>query len=208
MHEAPDDLPVVWLNPAKMLQLQLEALVNSKAVGKLDYYQEGEFWVRIGIDGVPLWHSHVVAATLSICGELVDLPEHSPRRHAVVALFRGYDSVANLKSVLKHTKMDVALGGLNGLVVTVFLQRYTVHIFVEGDHMLVYKICGKDGPTSTNPDRSPCPYCDADAPECLNYNPEARPYTKAPSSLLQTVPIEQHAVDMAHGAVNVLYTVE
>ena len=74
--------------------------------------------------------------------------------------------------------------------------------------MLVYKICGKDGPSSTNPDCSPCPYCDADAPECLNYNPEARPYTKAPCSLPHTVPIQQHAVDMAQGAVHVLYTVE
>ena len=132
-----DDPPVVLLNPAKMLHLQLQALLNIKAVGKIYYYREGEPWVRIGMDRVPLWHWHVLTATLSICSELVHLREHSPRRHAAVALFPGYDSVVNLISVWKHIKINVALWGLNRqwyCCYSVLAKVHCAHIFRRRQH--------------------------------------------------------------------------
>ena len=71
------DRPVAWVTPGKTLDLQLQALINMDAIEELDFYRSGELWVRIGIDGVPWWHSHVVAITLSICGKLKIFPEHS-----------------------------------------------------------------------------------------------------------------------------------
>ena len=62
--------------------------------------------MRLGIDGVPLWKSHVVATTLSMCGDVHGYPEHSPKRHFVIGLFRGYDTIDGLRSVLEGIKLD------------------------------------------------------------------------------------------------------
>ena len=123
----------------------------------------------------------VLTCLLTLCGDLVDMPEHSPRCHAVVALFRGYDSVHNLKAVLqllKDMKLDESLGGINGRVVTVLQKHYLLRVFVEGDHILCYKMAGRDGPTSTTDDCYGCPWCDANAPKCLTYAAEPRMFTK------------------------------
>ena len=111
-------------------------------------YRSGELWVRIGIDGVPMWHSHV-ATTLSVRGKLKNYKEHTPQRHYVIALYRGYDSQETLTTILQHIKLDEALCKLNGKQMIVQRQHFKVRIFVEGDHMLRYKICGRDGPTTT-----------------------------------------------------------
>ena len=86
-------------------------------------------------------------------------------------------------------------------------QHFKVRIFVEGDHMLQYKICGRDGPTSTNEDRYPCPCCSETAPNVLSYDRPVSQLAKSPNSLLPSVPVEQNPPDCAHGVVNVLYTV-
>ena len=69
--------------------------------------------------------------------------------------------------------------------------------------MLLCKLRGRDGPTSMNEDRYPCPYCSATTPDVLAYSQLA----KSPNSPLPSI-MEQHQRDCAHGFVNVLYTVE
>ena len=175
----------------------------------MDTYRNGELWVRLGIDGVPLWKIHVVATTLSMCGDLHGYPEHSSKRHFVIRLFRGYDTIDGLRSVLEGIKLDTALAELDKQHINLPNgQTLRVRVFPMGDHMLQYKVSGRDGPTSTKPERHPCPYCDAPAPEVAMYAAAPRPYAKSSSALFQSTPVEQHATDVAHGVVNVTYTVE
>ena len=201
--------PVAWTSPILTLRLQLQALHNTQALGTMDTYRKGELWVRLGIDGVPLWKSHVVATTLSMCGDLHGYPEHSPKRHCVIGLFRGYDTIDGLHSVLEGIKLDTDLSKLDKQHINLPNgQTLRVRVFPTGDHMLQYKVCGRDGPTGTKPERHPCPCCDAPAREVATYAAAPRPYAKASSALFQSIPVEQHATDVAHGVVNVTYTVE
>ena len=197
---------VAWTSPLRTLDWQLQALTNVDAMDKLISYRSGEPWVRIGIDGVTFWHSHVVATTVSVCGKPKKYKEHTPQRHSVIALYCGYDSQETLKTIVEHIKLDEALRKLNGKQMTVQGQQSKVRIFMEGDHMLQYKICGRDGPTSTNEDRYACPYCSATAPNVLAYHRLVPRLAKSPNSLLPSVPVEHHPPDCAHGVVNVLYS--
>ena len=130
------DCPVAWTSPSRTLDLQLQALTNIDIIDKLDSYCSGELWVHIGIDGFPLWHSHVVATTLSVCGKQKNYKEHTPQRHSVIALHRGYGSHETLTTLLQHIKLDDALCKLNGKQMIVQRQHFKVRMFVEGDHML------------------------------------------------------------------------
>ena len=69
--------------------------------GQVDKYWLGELWVRVGMDGVPLWKSQVVSmgTNVSACGKMVNMGEHSPTRHFVCSIYRGNDSCETLCDV-------------------------------------------------------------------------------------------------------------
>ena len=55
--------PLAWCS-TKDLALAMVDACTAK-FKKVDPYQRKEIWLRVGIDGVPLWHSHVIS--VSIC---------------------------------------------------------------------------------------------------------------------------------------------
>ena len=201
-------LPVASCNLRDVLKLQLRALAAQSEWKTPDVYRPGELWIILGIDGVPLWKSHVVAGTLALTGTMKSFEAHSPARHFLAFLFRGYDSVVNVKAVFDALDLDNALNDINGTQVQIHgLGHYQTRVFPCGDHMISYKINGRDGPRSTRPERTPCTCCDAPAPEVLTYTAPERPYAKSPSAMFQCIPAEQHGIDCAHGMTNMLFGV-
>ena len=85
--------------------------------------------------------------------------------------------------------------------------NYVVRLFICGDHMLMYKLTGRDGPTSTRPERHPCPYCAAPAPDVLDYAAQVLAMSLGAEAMFVGIPAAQHAIDCSHGMVNVLYGV-
>lgn len=165
--------------------------------------------MRLGIDGVPLWHSNVLAMTMSCCSDLkedVHMPQHSPLRHFVFAIMRSMESKENLYALCVAMGLPAALKKLDGAVLIVEGTLYRIRVFICGDHMCMYKVCGRDGPGSRRHDKFPCPYCDANAPEVLSYLAPPRPFKKSPSACFTDISVLQHAIDCAHGCVNILYT--
>ena len=61
-------LPVASCNLRDVLKLQLRALAAQSEWKTPNVYRPGELWIILGIDGVPLWKSHVVAGTLALTG--------------------------------------------------------------------------------------------------------------------------------------------
>ena len=162
-----------------ILRLQPQALHNTQALGTIDTYRKGELWVWLGIDGVLLWKRHVVATTLCIYGDLHGYPQHSPKRHLVIGLIRGCDTIDGRRSVLECigwvTSLDTDLAKLDKQHINLPSgQMLLVRVFPTGDHMLQYKVCRRNGPTSTKPERHPCPCCDAPAPEVATENAATR----------------------------------
>ena len=82
-------------------------------------YRTGELWVRVGLDGVPLWKSHVVATTISPCGGMLNVGEHSPPRHFVCSIYRGYDSRETLRTILNHINLPADIRTMDGAVVQI-----------------------------------------------------------------------------------------
>ena len=127
----------------------------------VDAQQQGELWIRVGLDGVPLWKSHVVACTICPCSKLKTLPMHSPQWHFVFCLLRGTDSVGVVKDMLARCKIIEGVGKLNTRRVTIDGKQYVVRVFLCGEHMLMFQIAGRDPPSCTRRERRPCPYCDS-----------------------------------------------
>ena len=110
-------------------------------------------------------------------------PKPPPSPPPWLALFRGYDTLATLRAVIEHIKLNEGLGHLQAhKIVHWGGQVLRVCAFVQGDHMLQYKVCGRDGPASNNDNRQPCPCCDASAPEVLDYSTKPLPFAKSPHS--------------------------
>ena len=175
----------------------------------MDPWKPREIWLRLGIDGVPLWHSNVLAMTMSCCSDLKEdlhMPQHSPLRHFVFAIMRSMETKENLLALFTAMGLPEALKQLDGAVFIVGGTLYRIRVFICGDHMCMYKVCGRDGPGSRRPDKCPCPYCNAPAPEVLSYSAAPRPYIQSPSACFIHIPVLQHAIDCAHGCVNILYT--
>ena len=110
---------VPWVPIPAALSLRLQALEASHEWGQVDMYQRGELWVRVGLDGVPLWKPHVVATIVGPCGKMVNLGEHSPTRHFVCSMYRGYDSRETLRDVFNHIDLPTNIPTMNGAIVQV-----------------------------------------------------------------------------------------
>ena len=140
------DLPLVWCSLCLAFMLMLDALQSAMRWQKVDPQKEGELWVRVGVDGVPLWKSHVVACTIAVCSDLKDLPMHSPKRHFVFSLLRGTEQKETLENLLKTAQVVDDVAKLDGGTVSINGEKYVVRVFLCGDHMLMYKIAGRDPP--------------------------------------------------------------
>ena len=181
----------------------MDALSRGNHWVKPDGQRPGELWIRFELDWVPLWKSHVVAGTLAPCSHLRDLKHHSLDRHFVCMLFRGYDATKLLKHSLQKSGYLGSVDNLNGSCVTINGTHYVVRLFICGDHMLMYKLTSRDGPTSTRPERHPCPYCAAPAPDVLNYAAQVLAMSFGAEAMFVGI----HAIGCSHGMVNVLYGV-
>ena len=201
------DYPVVWTKPADALLLQTDALSRGNHWVKPDAQRPGELWIRFGLDGVPLWKSQVVAGTMAPYSHVRDLKQHTPDRHFVCILFRGYDTKELLKQCLQKSGYLGSVDDLNGSCVTINGTHYVLRLFICGDHMLMYKLTGRDGPTSTRPEPHPCPYCAAPAPDVLNYAARVLAMSLGAEAMFVGIPAAQHAIDCRHGMVNVFYGV-
>lgn len=188
--------------------LMLDALQSAMRWQKVDPQKEGELWVRVGVDGVPLWKSHVVACTIAVCSDLKDLPMHSPKRHFVFSLLRGTEQKETLENLLKTAQVVDDVAKLDGGTVSINGEKYVVRVFLCGDHMLMYKIAGRDPPACTRDERRPCPYCDCCPADVASFTHPVPPMVASEERIFKSIPCEQLAIDCSHGIVNVLYGVE
>ena len=112
----------------------------------------------------------------------------------------------SMEDLIKTIKLSEDIFALNGSENFIDGQSYTWRVFVTGDHMCIYKLLGADGPTSLLAHRQPCPYCNIPADKLRNYREPIRPMVRKPGALLRH-PVNQFPVDMAHGLVNILFTI-
>ena len=139
----------------------------------------------MGIDGVPLWHSHVISVSICLLADIEGLPIHGPHSSFVSAIMRGYESVQSMEDLIKTIKLSEDIFALNGSEIFIDGQSYTWRVFVTGDHMCIYKLLGADGPTSLLAHRQPCPYCNIPADKLRNYREPIRPMVRKPGALLR-----------------------
>lgn len=203
-----DTFPLVWCRLWLVVMLMLHTFRKAEQWQKVDPQKPGELWLRVGADGVPLWKSQVVACTVAVCSDLSHLDMHSPGRHFVFCVLRGAEKKETLAELLRTAGIVEDVTKLEGLVVTIKGQPYVVRVFLCGDHMLMYKIAGRDPPACMRPEKRPCPYCDSCPANVASYKVPAPPMAASNERLFTSIPCEQHAIDCSHGIVNVLYTVE
>ena len=86
-------------------------------------------------------------------------------------------------------------------------KEYIVHVFLSGDHMLMYKIAGCDPPSYTRPEHRPCPYCDANLDDVASFEIPCPAMSSSVSSMFPGIPIKQFAIDCSDRIVKVLFTV-
>ena len=201
-------LPVAWCSMLAAFSLMTDALSARSEWVTVDAQRQGELWIRVGLDGVPLWKPHVVACTICPCSKLKTLPMHNPQRHFVFYLLRGTDSIGVVKDMLAQCKIIEDVGKLNGRRVTIDGKQYVVRVFICGDHMPMYKIVGRDPPSCTRSERLPCPYCDSTPDEVASITIPCPPRLASWSSMFASTPIEQFAIDCSHGIMNVLFAVQ
>ena len=101
-----------------------------------------------------------------------------------------------------------SLRHMNGSRVHIGGAEYTVRVFTVADHMVGYKLNGRDGPGSRNADRCPCPYCAAPAPEVLDYSAAPRARSLGEAAMLPCIPANQVGIDCEHGGLNVVFGLE
>ena len=176
---------------------------------RLDPQEPGHIWCTIGMDGVPLWHSHVVSISCSTCVALDGTGQHAMERYFIAAVLRGHDSVQVVCDMLKKCKMQADISNIMQTTVKQNLGSYGVRIFVWGDHMLQYKVLRADGPTSTHVDRQPSPYCTTPGDAVRGFSRPTCPLatTQKCNALVKGVPVAQHPPDILHGICNVLFTI-
>ena len=112
-------LPVAWCSMLAAFSLMTDALLAGSEWVTVDAQRQGELWIRVGLDGVPLWKSHVVACTMCPCSKLKTLPMHSPQRHFVFCLLRGTDSIGIVKDMLAQCKIIEDVGKASSRRVTI-----------------------------------------------------------------------------------------
>ena len=201
-------LPVAWCSLLAAFTLMCDALSAGSEWVQPDPQRAGELWIRVGLDGVPLWKAHVVACTMAPCAHLRSLPMQSPHRHFVFCLLRGTESKEVVAEMLRHCKVVEDVQKLDGSTVFIQGKQYTVRVFLCGDHMLMYKIAGCDPPSCTRPERRPCPCCDATPDDVASYIIPCPAMAASGTAMFPTIPIDQYAIDCSHGIVNVLFTVQ
>ena len=201
-----DDFVYARQSAPGKLALMMSALQAGGRLLRVDTPRAGEMWLRVGVDGVRMWKSNVISVTMAPCSDLVNLPMHSMHRFALLLVQRSQESLAALKFAIQDSGLAAELGGLNGSVQDFGMGPVRVRVFLCGDHMALYKLCGATGPSSTQPGLRPCPYCDAE-PRLVN-NIDFRPgavLADARDSALVTLPPLQCPPDIMHGVSNVLY---
>ena len=110
----PSNIPLAWCRLAAALHLMVDALSATNQWQRVDNHRAGEIWIRVGLDGVPLWKSHVVACTVAATSKLKDYEPHAPKRHFVCTLLRGTDTVETLKAALEKAELVQDVHNLNG----------------------------------------------------------------------------------------------
>ena len=187
--------------PSQKLKMLMDSL---QASGRL----QSVAWPRpsgLGVDGVRLWKSNVVSVSLAPCSVLDGLPMHSMYRFSLSAVQRSQESVAALHYLMQSCGLSEDAVRLNGTVLPGF-PGFTVRVFVCGDHMAQYKLCGANGPGSEHDGMQACPYCAAwpRLTSDLAYVPDAVLDAARPNALVAIPPL-QCPPDVMHGAVNVLH---
>ena len=71
-----NDAPVAWCSMKDLAPAMLDACTTK--FKKVDPYQRNEIWLGVGIDGVPLWHSHVISVSTCLLADIDGLPIHGP----------------------------------------------------------------------------------------------------------------------------------
>ena len=71
------NIPLAWCRLSAALHLMVDALSATNQWQRVDNYRPGEIWIRVGLDGVPLWKSHVVACTVAETSKLRDYEPHT-----------------------------------------------------------------------------------------------------------------------------------
>ena len=71
-----NDAPVAWCSMKDPAPAMLDACTTK--FKKVDPYQRNEIWLGVGIDGVPLWHSHVISVSTCLLADIDGLPIHGP----------------------------------------------------------------------------------------------------------------------------------
>ena len=103
-------LPVAWCSMLAAFSLMTDASLAGSEWVTVDAQRQGELWIHVGLDGVPLWISHVVACTICQRSRLKTLPMQSPQRHFVFCLLRGTDSIGVVNDMLAQCKIIEDVG--------------------------------------------------------------------------------------------------
>ena len=85
----------------------------------------------------------------------------------------GHESHAALKEMLHKVDMIECINNLEGTMINIQGRLYRLRNFLCGDHMLLCKMMGKDGPGSKSVDRFPCPMCSPLAPQIRSYKAQS-----------------------------------
>ena len=86
----------------------------------------------------------MVACIVAATSKLTEYEPHAPKRHFVCTLLRGTDTVETLKGVLEKAELVQDVHKPYGSTIFINENPCTVRVFLCGDHMLMYKIAGKD----------------------------------------------------------------
>jgi hypothetical protein len=208
--KAPEPISAVvaFCDPAEKLQVMLAAWIAQGTLQQLCHPIPGELWLRFGVDGVKMWKSAVISVTLSPTSAIVGTPLHSMYRFGLVAVQRSREAKATLGVLMQQTGIGAALGALHESRRTVAGQAdVLIKVFVCGDHMSQSKLTGANGPTSTDPQKRPCPYCDAPPAEVAALVPgPGRPVLRAArANALMPISPMSCPPDAMHGLTRVFF---
>ena len=133
---------------------------------------------------------------------------HSAYGYGCVAILKGKETIEAVQALFEGCDLDRELHLLEGSRVLVNGTAYVLRNFIMGDHMMMYKVAGGHGPSSTADWRRPCPFCDLNPARVHSWRAEnvaavvEQPRAEALVRLLrwQVVPDAMHGIsNMVHG---------
>ena len=75
--------PAAYVRPRDAVTAMI---ATYNAAGLFRVGTDTEMWLRWGVDGVPLWHSHAESISMACCTELDGIPLQSPERYMAIAV--------------------------------------------------------------------------------------------------------------------------